>query len=281
MRRAFALGGPAGVTLEEHVRGLKELEDHPEEAAVALEGDAVVGYTHPASVRLEVDPAYRRRGHGLRLLEAARHLAAAAGDDQLELWAPVEGAGRVFAEAMGMRYRSSFHLLRLSPEAVVPEPAPMFGIGVRAIRPGEDDADVVALLNEAFAGHPSPMRFSVERIAEAHARPDFDPADVRLAHEADNPNRLVGFCRAVQNPAPDVPTRGDVRLVGVLPAYRRRGIGRELLRWGIGHVRARGALEVDLVVEALNASALQLYRAEGFAQVAEWPRWVLPTAQAR
>jgi mycothiol synthase len=279
MRRSFALGGPDAVTLAEHLRGLDELVAHPEEASVALEGDAVVGYTHPASVRLEVDPAHRRRGHGRRLLEAARRLAADAGDDALELWIPREGPGRAFAEVVGMRYRSSFHLLRLPPEVVVPEPTPVAGIAVRAIAPGADDAAVVALLNEAFADHPSPMRFSVDRIGEAHARPDFDVTDVCLAHEPDDPQRLVGFCRATVGPGTDVPGRGDVHLIGVLPAYRRRGIGRELLRWGIAHVRERGASEVDLVVEALNAGALQLYLAEGFAPVAEWPRWVIASAK--
>jgi mycothiol synthase len=122
------------------------------------------------------------------------------------------------------------------------------------------------------------MRFSLHQIAAAHARPDFDPADVRLAHEAADPHRLVGFCRSTVGPASDAPRRGEVRLVGVLPAYRRRGIGRELLRWGIAHVRGRGAAEVDLVVEALNAGALRLYRDEGFVHVAEWPRWVIPSA---
>jgi mycothiol synthase len=275
MRRSFALGGPEAVTLAEHLAGLDELLAHPEEAVVAIARGAVIGYTHPASVRLEVDPAYRRRGHGRQLLAAARQLAAVAGDDALELWVPVEGPGRAFAEAVGMRYRSSFHLLRLPPEAVVPPSAALAGLAVRSIVPGEDDAAVVALLNEAFADHPSPMRFSLERMAEAHARADFEAADIRLVHEAADPARLAGFCRSTLGPAADVPIRGDVRLVGVLPAYRRRGIGRELLRWGIAHVRERGAVEVDLVVEALNAGALQLYLAEGFAPTAEWPRWTL------
>jgi len=276
MRRSFALGGPEGVTVEEHLSGVAALVEHPEEAAVAVEGELVVGYAHPASVLLEVDPAHRRRGHGRRLLEAARGIAAAAGDDPLELWVPSAGPGRAFAEVVGMRYRSSFHLLRLSAGAAAAAPATVPGFGVRVFGPDTVNASLVDLMNAAFADHPSPMRFDPARIAAAHARPDFDPSDVLVAHEDGDPERLTGFCRATLGPAAHQPRRGDIRLIGVAPAYRRRGLGRELLRWGIEHVRARGAAEVDLVVEALNAGALRLYRDEGFAPVAEWPRWVLP-----
>ncbi len=278
MRRSFALGGPEGVTLEEHVGGIAALLEHPEEAAVAVAGAGIVGYTHPAGVRLEVDPDHRRRAYGRLLLEAARGIAAAAGEERLELWVPVAGPGRAFAEAVGMRYRSSFHLLRLAAGQPVPVPDTLDGIQTRYITPGDDNVAVVALLNQAFADHPSPMRFDVGRMAEAHRRPDFDPTDVLLAHVAGEPENLVGFCRATVGPAADMPLRGDIRLVGVLPAYRRRGIGRELLRWGVGHTRARGAEEVDLVVEALNAGAIRLYGDEGFGHVAEWPRWTLEPA---
>jgi mycothiol synthase len=278
MRRSFALGGPEGVTLQEHLSGLAALVAHPAEGAVALEGDAVVGYTHPADVRLEVDPAYRRRGHGRGLLEAAQRLAAGAGDDQLELWVPRAGPGRAFAEAMGMRYRSSFHLLRLPEPAVVPPPGQIAGFAMRQLIPGADDAAYVALMSAAFADHPSPMHFDLARIREAHASTGFAAEDVLLAHEAGDADRLAAFCRATVGPAEDRPRRGDIRLVGVAPAYRRRGLGRELLRWGIAHVRAKGAVEVDLAVEALNAGALRLYVDAGFAPVAEWPRWVIASS---
>ena len=281
MRRSFALGGPDGVTLTEHLGELPGLVAHPEEVAVALEGDMVVGYTHPASVRLEVDPQHRRRGHGRRLLEAAKQLAAAAGDDPLELWVPVAGPGRAFAEAVGMRYRSSFYLLRLPADAPANAALPVPGFGVRPFGPDMTDATLVDLMNAAFVGHPSPMHFDLERITEAHARPGFDSTDILVAHEENDPRRLAGFCRATLGPATDVPRRGDIRLVGVAPAYRRRGLGRELLRWGIAHVREQGAAEVDLAVEALNAGALRLYLDEGFAQVAEWPRWTIPVAILR
>jgi mycothiol synthase len=283
MRRSYRVVHPAGVTLEEHAGGIAEILAHPEEAVVALAGDEVVGYAHPSAVRLEVDPAHRRRGHGRRLLEAARRLVAASGDDQLELWVPREGPGLAFAMAMGMRYRSSFHLLRLSAGTASAPPTPVAGFGVRPLRPGQDEPAYVAMLAGAFADHPSPMHFDLDEIRSVHARPSFNASDVLLAFVAAQPEVLAGMCRATLKSVPDAEgqPRGDVRLVGVLPAYRRRGLGRELLRWGIAHVRDGGARDVDLAVEALNAGALRLYLDEGFVAVEEWPRWVISAAQTR
>ncbi len=33
---------------------------------------------------------------------------------------------------------------------------------------------------------------------------------------------------------------GEVKLIGVLPAWRGRGLGRALLRWGVRHLQGRG-----------------------------------------
>jgi ribosomal protein S18 acetylase RimI-like enzyme len=64
----------------------------------------------------------------------------------------------------------------------------------------------------------------------------------------------------------------------VLPAWRGRGLGRELLRWGVTELRGRGAGPIELSVEAQNERATGLYRAHGFEPAIEWPHWVLPVS---
>ena len=59
-------------------------------------------------------------------------------------------------------------------------------------------------------------------------------------------------------------------------AWRGRGLGRKLLRWSVAALRARGAGDVWLSVEAENVAALRLYEAEGFVAEVEWPNWVRP-----
>jgi ribosomal protein S18 acetylase RimI-like enzyme len=64
-------------------------------------------------------------------------------------------------------------------------------------------------------------------------------------------------------------------MVGVLPAWRGRGLGRELLRWSVEYLRGRGAGLIELSVEAANDRATELYRKHGFVPTIEWPHWAL------
>jgi [ribosomal protein S18]-alanine N-acetyltransferase len=57
---------------------------------------------------------------------------------------------------------------------------------------------------------------------------------------------------------------GQILTVGVLPAARRRGVGRLLVRALIAEARRRRASEVLLEVREDNHAAQRLYAAEGF-----------------
>ena len=60
---------------------------------------------------------------------------------------------------------------------------------------------------------------------------------------------------------------GEILTVGVIPAARRRGVGRRLLTELLDEARSRGAAEVFLEVRADNEAAQTLYRVEGFSVV--------------
>lgn len=79
--------------------------------------------------------------------------------------------------------------------------------------------------------------------------------------------------------APDVPEL----TIGVLPVWRRRGIGRRLLTELIHQARQRSILRISLSVEADNP-ALTLYADLGFVEVSrtlDSPTMVLDTTVAR
>jgi [ribosomal protein S18]-alanine N-acetyltransferase len=57
----------------------------------------------------------------------------------------------------------------------------------------------------------------------------------------------------------------EILTVGVIPAARRRGLGRELLRALLDEARRRGAGEVFLEVRADHDGAQKLYETEGFS----------------
>lgn len=60
------------------------------------------------------------------------------------------------------------------------------------------------------------------------------------------------------------PPDAEILTLGVLPALRRRGIGRTLLDAAAGQVRQAGAARLLLEVAANNDAATSLYRQAGF-----------------
>jgi mycothiol synthase len=198
--------------------------------------------------------------------------------EEVRFYVPLSGGGPAFAGAMGMTYRSSMWRLDLAPGTDVPEPAFAADVVTRAFSDWLPLQAFVDLLNAAFADHPSPLSWSLAQIQYAHGRLDFDPSTTMLVSPTDRPADPVAFGRIALVPpeAGELAPVGEIRLIGVLPQWRGRGLGRELLRWGVAQLRARGAGRIQLSVEAENELALGLYRRAGFQPAVEWPHWTSP-----
>ena len=111
--------------------------------------------------------------------------------------------------------------------------------------------------------------------------PGFDPAGILLVFPAGDPWTPVGWAKASHETLDGSDEiRGGVDFLGVVPAWRGRGIGRELLRWAIAYNRDAGAGTIELNVEAANDRALTLYRDHGFTVEVEWPHYALATGAA-
>jgi mycothiol synthase len=256
---------------------LASILGNPDGAAVALDDGVLCGYVCPHADDLTVHPAFRRRGHGRRLFAAGSEIVARAGEEDICLSVPSTGAGPAFAAAMGLAYRSSLWRLVLSPDVAVPSPVFPGDVVARTFGEWIPLPLFVDFLNHSFAGHPSPISWTVGQIEYAHGRPEFDPTSILLLVPADSPDRPIGFARIALGPPEDGGGSGarvgEVALVGVLPQWRGRGLGRELLRWGVAQLLARGAGLIQLTVEAENELALGLYRRTGFEPAVEWPHW--------
>jgi mycothiol synthase len=273
-------------TLAAHDRGeLPGMSRHLVEESVArltaepwlgvvaeVEG-SVAGWIVPLHHELVVAPAWRRHGVGRRLVDAGRALAAHLDLPELRLWVPRAPGPEAFARAVGLRYRSSLWQLELAPD--VPPAAPAFpaGVAVRPLEPGVDEPAFVALVNDAFRDHPSPLEVDVETVRRVNAAPDFDPSTILLVTPSNEPGRLIGFCRVGRYHDDDAVMTGEVRLLGVRTEARRRGLGRALVRWGVDDLRRRGVDRIVLSVEGQNESALGIYESEGFRRRVEWRHW--------
>ena len=281
MEACLATDGIPGFHASDIDRDLFRIVPDPEGTVVALEDGRVVGYCTPRHDDLTVDPAYRRRGHGRRLIPAALDAVRRRGlDDHLQLYVPSHlPASVAFAEAMGLRYRSSLWQFALAADREVPRPAFPAGLVTRAFDP-EIETDLGAWLRfmlATFEGHPTQMTWTLPMIEHIHAAPDFDPTALRLVVPSDAPSDPIAFALIRVEDREAGVRVGDVSLIAVLPAWRGRGLGRELLRWGVTELRHRGAGTVELSVEARNERATNLYRSQGFEPAIEWPHWVLPT----
>ena len=276
---ALKAGELTGTTRHDIERWQARLPADPTGTLVALAGDEVAGFFSSANSLVVVAPGQRRRGHGRRLVEAALAEARMRGEARLYL-APPRGSAiaAAFATRLGFRYHSSLWQLRLLAEIPTPPAGFPPDIAVRPVRADEVPA-YVALINAAFADHPSPIRVSERVVRHVHGLPGFDPTDILVVAPRDRPGHLIAFCR-MELVREAGACSGDVALIGVLPAWRGRGLGRALLAWGIGRLRDAGAADVTLSVEASNERALRLYERTGFERAQEWPRWAKETSLA-
>jgi mycothiol synthase len=257
-------------------RSLVRVPADPEGCLVAEVDGAVIGYCIPRHDDLTVHPDHRRQGHGRRLVEAARSLVRQRGLPYLMLHGPTHlPATRAFIDATGARYHSSLWLFELSPDVPVPSAEFPPDLTTRRFGPDVDFAAYVDLMNRTFLDHPTPLSWTPAAVQLVHDLPDFDPDGVLLVAPASDPGQPVAFSRVEMSEGEDGQPEGWVGLIGVLPEWRRRGLGRALLRWGVEYLRSRGARNVTLSAEASNERATRIYRDAGFRPTIEWPHYVV------
>lgn len=78
-------------------------------------------------------------------------------------------------------------------------------------------------------------------------------------------DEVVGWCDISRN---ERPTRahGGMLGMGIIPAYRNRGLGTRLIEAALGEARRQGFVRVALSAHADNERAIALYRKVGFVE---------------
>jgi mycothiol synthase len=61
-------------------------------------------------------------------------------------------------------------------------------------------------------------------------------------------------------------TSGRIWMTGVMPEFRKAGLGRAVVNAGIKHLLAEGASSISLEVVEHNTAAVRIYRQLGFKQ---------------
>jgi len=197
-----------------------------------------------------VHPDYRRRGIFTTLFNAARSKCRDRNVPQLLLI--VEQAslsGKAFAESVGARY--SFSEYKMALQEIKAPPA--FNKHLHFRRAEQSDAQILAHITAVSFDMPEEPEnwYSSDKMNDATHRSyvgtlDGTPIgkiDVSFnMHEA----LIAGF--------------------GVLPEYRGRGYGRQLLAQTVQEILAAGQPHIVLEVAPENRHALSLYRSCGFKE---------------
>lgn len=168
---------------------------------------------------------------------------------------------RLFEERGYAPIRFSFRMGR-ALDGDLPEPVWPEGIVVRTAAAGDERLAYEAHM-DSFADHwdfePEPF----DEWQKWHMQPDqYDPKLWFLAEDGD---ALAGICLCRPQFAGDL-EHGWIGILGVRPAWRRRGLGVALLRHAFRELRARGRTRVGLGVDGENTTgAVALYERAGMA----------------
>jgi putative acetyltransferase len=111
-------------------------------------------------------------------------------------------------------------------------------------------------------------------LAADHAGTDVDLSDIELHYLApggafwvveDGRGRIVGTCGLWLDPGD--PARCELRKMYLLPEWRGRGLGGQLLETALGHARHAGRRRVELETNRAMTAAIGLYESRGFREI--------------
>jgi ribosomal protein S18 acetylase RimI-like enzyme len=214
---------------------------------------------NPAEAYLAVHPDQRRRGIGRALLEAARIEARRRGVERVLLVADAaSAAGDAFATAVGATFVESEFCLEFDPGPAAVTRVPSDAL--RLVRADASDAATLARIQAISFG-------DLEETHRDLVAGWLAEGDAQRFYLARRGGETVGSLRV------SFQTDGSAAYIntfGVLPEYRGRGYGRQMLRDAVATLRAEGWRHIRIEVATTNPVALSLYRSSGFREIAAY-----------
>jgi len=196
-----------------------------------------------------VDPQHRRKGIGRSLINAAKESCKRMRLREFLLISEEKStSGKAFAEAIGAEYRYSEYRMKL--ERKPPKPS-QDSIHLRRV----DDRDLDLLVQLIAKSFNDPIEAHFDRMKQDIRSPIHR---FYVANLAEEPVGCIGVVTPDQ--------RAYVIAFGVLPEYRSRGYGRQMLTHTINGLVAENWKEVLIEVRTDNRNALSLYSSCGFVE---------------
>jgi mycothiol synthase len=175
-------------------------------------------------------------------------------------------------EAYDMALIRQYWTMHIDLHADLPLPQMPEGVTIRTLRYPEESHAMYRMSDEAFADHygyvSDPEMQNYEGWAHQRFNDQrFDPSLWFIA-EVDGTYAGFSWCSAG---AADDPLLGFVETLGVLPAFRRRGLATLLLHHSFRELYRRGMHKAELEVDATNITgATRVYAAAGMTCQVVW-----------
>ncbi|MGB9636892.1 MAG: GNAT family N-acetyltransferase [Thermoplasmata archaeon] len=178
---------------------------------------------------------------------------------------------RKIIEKLGFCYDSSGYWM-IKEDRDLPQIRHTEGVCVRAITPTEID-EFYNLVNLSFSTDPNWQPYNYADFAEKYIYPEY--VDFQGYFIAEFEGRKVGTVAAWahQNHGSKGLIGGEIRALGVLPEYRKKGIGKMLLERSIIYLIKRGMQRFYLGTDSYNLPALAIYSKFGFRVFREYLRY--------
>ena len=230
-------------------------------------------------------PAFRGSGVEEQLFEAAVNEFKKHGVKDMRAWTGVDRTDRIgFLEKRGFKFAYRTIDMRISLEDVPFDIGESMEVAIRGLR-SEVEGDIGALNwldNECFKDNP----LHVPQTVEETRRSLLDNPVLRwqefffAVHDSRNVGYIGMGIDEKYNVEHGVKT-GYVSGIGVLPVYRKRGIGTRLLLHGLKALKDKGMTSATLDTEDTNPTrAITLYEKVGFKVLQEYVTYTRDVALA-
>lgn len=254
-------------SLEEFKHRIEQPEYHCEKDLFIAEVDGLlVGYAAiereleigRVILNVAVHPTHRGRGTGSSLLEIAANHSHNLGSEVLQI-PIVQGLhnGEHWVRTRGFRVVRCHWHMSLAEYKETPVKIPS-GFELIHFLPGEEES-LCTLQNMSFTGSWGFRPNTVEEICylldTSWCRPD---GILYINNSQGN----VGYCWTMDHPTER--DKGYIRMMGINPRYRGRGLGKAILLAGIEYLMQNGIKEIELSVDGRNHIARRLYQSVGF-----------------
>ena len=262
--------------IAEHVLlHLRHGGDKSDSHLVIEKDDQVIAYAHlditdlvaGPSVEAVVHPKYRGQGFGTALLDKAITICG----DKTRIWSHGD-LPQAQSIATALKLERLWANLQMSKKLSKIEKITSKYL-IRSFMPGIDDEAFLELNNKVFTDHPDQGGWSKSDLAVRVNEEWFDEKGFFVCEDKD---KLIGFCWTKIHGAHTHSHEGnetdhgheaigEIYVLAVDPAYKGKGIGKDLTTTGLNYLKYQGLSSAMLYVGVENEAALNLYTSLGFS----------------